>query len=253
MAQEKIAGKVRWRLALPCILFMLLSSLDRSNVSFAAAAMSADLGFTPSQYGFGAGILFAGFLAGQYPSLYLLQRIGMRGWIACCALLWGLSAGALGLMQGHAAFYFLRVLVGIAEGGLAPGIVFYLSQFATEQQRARTFTLPMLAVPVSVIIGAPLSGWLLGLGHLLPLPAGDSCSWPKRFRHCCSDSRRCSGFRTLPPKPGGSTADERDWLAAKRCAPRFDDPAQRLVAYCASHWSVSPAFCGSACCPDPTA
>ncbi len=163
--QAQIADKVRWRLALPCILFMLLSSLDRSNVSFAAAAMNADLGLTPAQYGLGAGILFAGFLAGQYPSLYLLQRIGMRGWIACCALLWGLSAGALALIQGHATFYILRVLVGVAEGGLAPGIVFYLSQFATEHQRARTFTLPMLAIPVSVIIGAPLSGWLLGLGQ----------------------------------------------------------------------------------------
>ena len=92
-------------------------------------------------------MLFVGFLAGQYPSLYLLQRIGMRGWIACCALLWGLSAGAMGFIDGHAEFYVLRVLIGFAEGGLAPGIVFYLSQFATERERARTFTLPMLAIP----------------------------------------------------------------------------------------------------------
>ena len=77
---------------------MLMSSLDRANISFAASAMNAELGFTPTQYGFGAGILFAGFLAGQYPSLYLLQRIGMRGWICVCALLWGLSAAALGFI-----------------------------------------------------------------------------------------------------------------------------------------------------------
>ena len=83
MTQQSIAAKVRWRLGLPCVVFMLMSSLDRANVSFAAATMNADLGFTPTQYGFGAGILFAGFLAGQYPSLYLLQRMGMRGWIAC--------------------------------------------------------------------------------------------------------------------------------------------------------------------------
>ena len=82
--QRQIAAKVRARLALPCILFMLMSSLDRANISFAATRMNADLGFTPTQYGFGAGILFAGFLAGQYPSLWLLQRVGMRRWI--CAL-----------------------------------------------------------------------------------------------------------------------------------------------------------------------
>ncbi|HXR53321.1 MAG TPA: MFS transporter, partial [Steroidobacteraceae bacterium] len=93
MGQATIAIRVRWRLALPCILFMLMSSLDRANISFAASMMNAELGFTPSQYGFGAGILFAGFLAGQYPSLWWLQRVGMRRWIATCALLWGSAAG----------------------------------------------------------------------------------------------------------------------------------------------------------------
>jgi len=98
MDNGAIASKVHLRLALPCILFMLMSSLDRANISFAASAMNAELGFTPTQYGFGAGILFAGFLAGQYPSLYLFQRIGFRAWICTCALLWGFSAGALGFI-----------------------------------------------------------------------------------------------------------------------------------------------------------
>lgn len=159
-----IARKLRWRLGLPCILFMLFSSLDRANISFAAKAMNADLGFSPSEYGFGAGVLFVGFLAGQYPSLWWLQRVGMRRWIATCALWWGLSAGAMAFIDGHAAFYVLRVLIGFAEGGLAPGIVFYLTQFATERERASTFSLPMIAIPASVILGAPLSGWLLDLG-----------------------------------------------------------------------------------------
>jgi MFS family permease len=161
MNDSGIGARVQVRLALPCILFMLMSSLDRANISFAANAMNAELGFTPSQYGFGAGILFAGFLAGQYPSLYLLQRIGFRRWICSCALLWGICAAALGFIQTHSQFYVLRILIGVAEGGLAPGIVLYLSQFATERERATTFTLPALAIPASVIIGAPLSGWLL--------------------------------------------------------------------------------------------
>src|SRR6478735_3109319 len=93
--------KIRWRLGLPTILFMLLSSLDRVNISFAALQMNGELGFSPSEYGFGAGILFLGFLAGQYPSVLLLQRIGMRRWIAACAIAWGLCAMSLAFIQTH--------------------------------------------------------------------------------------------------------------------------------------------------------
>src|SRR6185369_12532696 len=104
MNDSGIGARVHVRLALPCILFMLMSSLDRANISFAASAMNADLGFTPSQYGFGAGVLFAGFLLGQYPSLWLLQCVGMRRWMASCALLWGLAVGALGLVHSFGEF-----------------------------------------------------------------------------------------------------------------------------------------------------
>src|SRR5262245_38036229 len=158
---EIIASRVRWRLVVPCVLVMLMSSLDRANISFAALRMNADLGFTPAQYGLGAGILFVGFLAGQYPSVMLFLRIGMRKWHCACALVWGLSAGAMAFISSPAEFYTLRILLGIAEGGLAPGIVLYLSQFATERERASTFAMPMVAIPLSVVIGGPLSGWLL--------------------------------------------------------------------------------------------
>ena len=84
-----------------------------------------------------------------------------------CSFLQGLGITRLNVTMGLSGFYLLRVLLGAAEGGLAPGIVFYLSQFATDRERARTFTLPMLAIPLSVIIGGPLSGWLLGIE---PLP-----------------------------------------------------------------------------------
>jgi MFS family permease len=227
MDQDALALKIRGRLALPCILFMLMSSLDRANISFAASAMNADLGFTPTQYGFGAGILFAGFLAGQYPSMWLLQRIGTRAWLASCALLWGLAAGALGFIETHMQFYVLRVVIGIAEGGLAPGIVLYLSQFATERERATTFITPALAIPASVIIGAPLSGWLLGMEHGLQM-----ASW--RFMFIAEAVPTIvlgvAAFFYFPNTPAEAKflrADERDWLqrhAARRAdAPRHND------------------------------
>lgn len=162
-AGAAMAGKIRWRLIVPTILFMLLSSVDRVNVSFAALQMNADLGFSPSEYGFGASIVFVGFLAGQYPSVLLLQRIGMRRWMAACALLWGVCAGGLAFIDTHGQFYALRMLLGFAEGGLAPGIVLYLSQFATERERATTFAMPMVAIPLSIVIGGPLSGGLMGM------------------------------------------------------------------------------------------
>jgi len=161
IVQRSISRQVLWRLALPTIVFMLFSSLDRVNVSFAALQMNTELGFSPAQYGFGAGILFLGFLAGQYPSVLLLQRIGMHRWIASCAILWGCCAACIAFVQIPLQFYALRVLLGFAEAGLAPGIVLYLSQFATERERATTFALPMLAIPLSLVIGSPLSGWLM--------------------------------------------------------------------------------------------
>ena len=220
-----LARKVRWRLAVPCILFMLMSSLDRANISFAAASMNAELGFTPTQYGFGAGILFAGFLAGQYPSLWLMQRVGMPVWIACCALLWGVAALGMGFIDTHLQFYLLRIVIGLAEGGLAPGIVLYLSQFATERERATTFTMPALAIPASVIIGAPLSGWLLSMDTELS---------PWRFMFIAEaiptlllGIAALFYFPATPAQAGFLAQDERQWLtraAARRAdAPRGND------------------------------
>ena len=157
-----LAVKVRWRLGVPTILFMLLRSLDRVNISFAALQMNRELGFTPTQYGFGAGLVFAGFLLGQYPSVLLMQRYAMHRWIAGCAVLWGLTASATAFVTSAQQFYVLRVALGAAEGGLAPGIVLYLTQFAPHRARASTFALPMLAIPLSIIVGGPLSGWLMG-------------------------------------------------------------------------------------------
>ncbi len=152
---------VPWRLAVPTVAFMLLSSLDRVNVSFAALRMNHALGLTPHQFGIGAGILFVGFLLGQYPSLLLLQRIGMHRWLPLCAGIWGGCALAMAFVRSSGEFYALRVVLGAAEGGLAPGIVWYLSRFTPSRRVARPFMVPMLAVPLSIIVGGPLSGWLM--------------------------------------------------------------------------------------------
>ncbi|MEG3152493.1 MFS transporter [Sphingomonas sp. ZT3P38] len=227
---EAMAGKIRWRLIVPAILFMLLSSIDRVNVSFAALQMNADLGFTPSQYGFGAGILFVGFLAGQYPSVLLQQRIGMRRWMAICALLWGICAGGMAFIETHWQFYTLRVLLGLAEGGLAPGIVLYLSQFATERERATTFAMPMIAIPLSIVIGGPLSGWLMSMD-----PPFGMAGWRWMFLGEALPTLvfGVAAYFYFPDRPGDAKwldAKEKDWLS--RNAANRRDTAQ------ANDWSV---------------
>jgi MFS family permease len=221
-----LARKIRWRLVVPTILFMLLSSLDRVNVSFAALRMNAELGFSPSQYGFGAGILFLGFLAGQYPSVLVLQRIGMRRWMSACALLWGCSAGAMAFIESHTQFYLLRILLGFAEGGLAPGIVIYLSQFATERERATTFAMPMLAIPLSIVIGGPISGSLMGMD----VAGMSSWRWMFLAEALPTIALGIAAYFYFPDRPDDAkflTPDEKAWLegnAANRdSGPRRND------------------------------
>lgn len=205
--------KIRYRLIVPMVLCMLLSSLDRVNVSFAALQMNAELGFSPSQYGFGAGILFLGFLAGQYPSVLLLQRIGMRRWIAACAIVWGCCAGGMAFIDGRHSFYVLRVMLGFAEGGLAPGIVLYLSQFATERERATTFAMPMLAIPLSIVLGGPLSGWLMSMDPPLGL---SGWRWMFLGEALPTIAFGIAAFFYFPDRPDDARwldDDEKRWLA----------------------------------------
>ncbi|MEO9131112.1 MAG: MFS transporter [Sphingomonas sp.] len=225
-----MARKIRWRLIVPTIMFMLLSSIDRVNVSFASLQMNADLGFTPSQYGFGAGILFVGFLLGQYPSVLLLQRIGFHRWLAGCALLWGACAGGMALIDSHWQFYTLRVLLGFAEGGLAPGIVLYLSQFATERERATTFAMPMLAIPISIVIGGPISGWLLGMNPPFGLAGWRGMFLGEALPTLIFAATAWSWFPDSPDKASWLDGSEKRWLSA--------NAANRAETARGNDWSV---------------
>jgi MFS family permease len=224
-----MARKIRWHLAMPAILFMLLSSIDRVNVSFASLQMNSDLGFTPAEYGWGAGIVFVGFLAGQYPSVLLLQRIGMRRWMALCALIWGVCAGGMAFINTHTEFYILRVLLGFAEGGLAPGIVLYLSQFATERERATTFALPMVAIPLSIVIGGPISGWLMGM-HPFGLTGWRWMFLGEALPTLAFGLVALFYFPNRPDEAAWLTPEQKAWLAAN--AANRTETAQR------NDWSV---------------
>ncbi len=143
--------------------------LDRVNVGFAALGMNRDVGLSPAVYGFGAGIFFIGYSLFEVPSNMFLARIGARRWIARIMITWGLISAGMMFVRGPLSFYVLRFLLGVAEAGFFPGIIFYLSEWFPARVRARTIAPFMTAIPISGVIGGPLSGMLLGLSGRLGL------------------------------------------------------------------------------------
>jgi ACS family tartrate transporter-like MFS transporter len=160
-------ARVSWRLLPFLLLLYIISWLDRVNVGFAKLQMSDDLGLSDTVYGIGAGIFFIGYGLCEVPSNLLLVRYGARIWIARIMITWGLISAAMMFVQGANSFYVLRFLLGVAEAGFLPGIIYYLSQWFPREQRAKAVSLFMIGIPLSIVFGGPLSGWLLGFeGHL---------------------------------------------------------------------------------------
>jgi ACS family tartrate transporter-like MFS transporter len=147
----------------------VLNFLDRSNVGLAALQMNRDLGFSARAFGFGAGIFFVGYALFEVPSGLVLVRVGARRWLARIMITWGLLASALMFVRTPAHFYVLRFLLGVAEAGCFPAILYYLSQWYPASMRARSGAWFMIAIPLSGTIGGPLGGWLLGLNGRLGL------------------------------------------------------------------------------------
>jgi len=161
--ERRTLAKVAWRLIPFLVVLYFFAFLDRVNVGFAALTMNADLGLSATAYGFGAGIFFLGYVLFEVPSNLALERFGARVWIARIMISWGVLAAAMAFVQGTTSFYLVRVLLGIAEAGFFPGIIYYLGCWFPARERARITALFLIAVPLSSVIGAPISTALLSL------------------------------------------------------------------------------------------
>ena len=213
--EQRTIGKVSARLVPFLIVCYFVAYLDRVNVSFAALTMNKDLGLSASAFGFGAGIFFLAYFLFEVPSNLFLERVGARKWIARIMFTWGVLSGGMAFIVGETSFYIVRVLLGIAEAGFFPGIIFYLTLWFPSVYRARIVGYFMAAIPLSTVIGAPVSGLLLALDGFLGLRG-----WQWLFVLEAAPALILSVvvFFYLTDRPADSTwlePDERAWLVAR--------------------------------------
>ena len=141
----------------------ILAYLDRSNVGLAALQMNRELGFSPAIFGFGAGVFFLGYAAFEVPSNLILLRVGARLWMARIAITWGLAACLMAFVRTSTQFHLTRFLLGVAEAGFFPAVIYYINQWFPAPYRARAIAAVLIGNPISQVLGGVLGGALLGL------------------------------------------------------------------------------------------
>ncbi len=161
-ARRKIAKRI-----LPFVFVLyIVSYLDRANIAFAKLSMTNELGFSEAVFGFGAGIFFVGYLFLEIPGALIVERWSARKWIARILISWGLLATLMGFIRTPFHFYAARFLLGVAEAGFFPGIIVYLTHWFTGRDRARAMAGFIVGVPISLVVGAPVSALFLRLHWL---------------------------------------------------------------------------------------
>lgn len=161
-----LASRTRRRIMVrivPYITLLFMTAwLDRINVSYAALEMTKDLGFTAAIYGFGAGIFFLGYFFLEIPGTIIVETWSARKWIARIMISWGILASLTGFVNTPKQFYWIRFLLGLAEAGFYPGIIVYIGHWFPAQDRAKAIAILTTGGSISTILGAPISGLLLG-------------------------------------------------------------------------------------------
>ncbi|WP_051987694.1 MFS transporter [Bosea sp. UNC402CLCol] len=155
--------RVGWRLLPFLMLLYLIAYIDRSNISVAALQMNAELGLTAEMYGRAAGIFFATYILFEIPSNMVLARVGARRWIARIMLSWGVIAAGMAFVTSANQLYGMRLLLGAAEAGFTPGVIYYLARWFPSRERANAMSFFYIGAALASVIGLPLSGLLLGL------------------------------------------------------------------------------------------
>jgi D-galactonate transporter len=161
--EEATYRKVSWRLIPLLLICYVIAYLDRVNVGFAKLQMLNDLGFSDLIYATGAGIFFIGYFFFEVPSNIILHKVGARVWIGRIMITWGILSACMMFVTTPTSFYVLRFLLGVAEAGFFPGIILYLTYWYPSNRRGHITSLFMTGIPLSGVIGGPLSGGIMTL------------------------------------------------------------------------------------------
>ncbi|WP_042302410.1 MFS transporter [Paraburkholderia kururiensis] len=234
--EARTMARVTARLVPFLIVCYFIAYLDRVNVGFAALQMNKALDLSSSAFGFGAGIFFIAYFFFEVPSNLLLERFGARRWIARIMFTWGILAGAMafiphlsrmtGMSNAH-VFYTLRILLGVAEAGFFPGIIFLLTLWFPAKYRARVVGYFMAAIPLSTVIGGPISGALLSLDGKSGFAGWQ---WLYLIEAAPALILSIGVLLYLTDKPADArwlTDDERAWLVARQAQERRHREAVR--------------------------
>jgi MFS transporter, ACS family, tartrate transporter len=206
---------ISWRLIPFLVLAYFFSYLDRVNLGFAALTMNAELKFSPTIFAWGAGIFFIGYFIFEVPSNLALEKFGASRWIARIMVTWGIISALMSLVSGEWSFYILRFLLGVAEAGFFPGIILYLTYWYPAEYRARFLAAFAIAVPVSTVIGAPLSGLLLGLDGAMGLKGWQWLFIIEGVPSVLLGIVTWFYLTDRPERADWLTAEQKAWLASK--------------------------------------
>lgn len=209
---RRVERKLLVWLVVPIAFITFINAIDRVNVSYAGFALSTDLALAPDQFGFGVSLFFVAYLLFQYPHALLLRRIGVRWWLLSAMSIWGLSSLWMSRVQSAEGFYAARFLLGVAESGFAPGMTWLVAQWTPVRARGRAMAGVLVSVPLSMVLGGPLCGWLLGLDDPLGLPA-----WRAMFLYLALPNFLLAivaafYFVDTPAQARWLAADEKHWL-----------------------------------------
>jgi MFS transporter, ACS family, tartrate transporter len=232
--EQRVFKRVVGRLVPFMFLCYVVAYIDRVNIGFAADQMQKDLGMSNSVYGFGAGLFFLGYFLFEIPSNLILERVGARRWIARIMIVWGIVSMAMMFVVGKWSFYSLRVLLGLAEAGFFPGMILFLTYWIPARERAKTGALFMMAIPIAMLVGAPLSEGLLKLDGVGGL---HGWQWLFLVEGLPAVVLGLAALRFLTDRPEKAewlAADDREWLSREMERER----SQRLAGQHASGFAA---------------
>lgn len=169
LALKRIYRRITLRLIPFLMLLYLVAFLNRVNVSFAALTMNSDLGLSNTLFGIGAGIFFVGYVPFEVPSNFMLAKVGARLWLTMLLVLMGLVSAGFAFVHTSTSYMVMRFLLGVAESGFFPGVVLYLTFWLPASVRGGLMSLFIVSIPLSTVVGAPLSMAILKMNGIAGL------------------------------------------------------------------------------------